>query len=855
MENIFNNINIKYNIVNNIDINQINKNINLDINKINILIYNINKFEILYENNDLYILLKISIIDNSRYIIYNNNIYIDKLNKYEIISKYLDFYHIQEKTCCYNIKNDFISLYGYYLNLVYSSNTNYFHFIFETLPYLYIFLKNNNILYDNNYKFKILINNDFNIIASLFNINIIYTEKNNYNIEKLIIPKNINTNYTFNWNKNNIFKNENIMNYDYSILLELRNFIFNKFNIKPFRKKKSYLKRNNKFRILINSNYIEKIIDDFNFNNIIPENMSFEKQVKYFSEINTLICQGGAGMTNILFMPENSNVIVIAADSEFVDCNFFNKLFIELNINFHIIKAVPIYLNDNIYENNFEYINKIGLEKHPYNSNIYLNNENIKYLIKLLKKYTHRINYNFIYSEEINNDIFDKYNFYLKDEINNNITDNVDFDKNYYKSYIFMVKNNIKNNIKLINYYNNIYIVKNNKNTIDINTIERYFKINKKLLLNKDNIHINKESSNVLLNSNKINDITNYNYDHTEIDFTNKDNLKPLINTFENYINKNSNKNSNLNSLIIEEAVFFNSFSNCHYILPHLFYDFIQHINMYYNFLLTNNNCNIILEIIPFNNFSINKFDLNNTKIENYININNIDKLINFIRDIGINNKIIIISPISKYQNFDNDSLFIKKLYYTTFIEYDNINWIPLLSRLYKNNYNNYFCDTIKSIIKKIYNNEENIHYLHHKKKFFILENPSKIILNNNYYNSDNIIKICEEYCNINNLKFVLWDKCIIERETILEQYNIINNSEIIIFSSNFFNMFNFSIDNGKILILNNKIDYERQYEELYNLSFYKFNNLFKNKYIDKIVIHYYDNNNLYNIINYFLYN
>ena len=378
--------------------------------------------------------------------------------------------------------------------------------------------------------------------------------------------------------------------------------------------------------------------------------------------------------------------------------------------------------------------------------------------------------------------------------------------------------------------------------------------INSNFLINDNNLSIIKCSKNVLLNSIKINKNTNYNYNHTEIDFTNN-NLKPSIDILENYIEINSNKINNDNSLIIENAVFFYSLSNNHYYIAHLFNDFMQHINMYYHYLSINNNCSIILEIIPFSNYSFDKIDVNNFNIDNLVNINNINKLIKFTRDIGLNNNILIISPIAKYQNFDNDSLFIKNIYYTSFIEYDNIKWIPLLSCFCKNNYNNYLCDTLNNIINKKYNSEENIHFEYHKKKFFILEKPSKIILKNNInITENNILKICQEYCDNNNLFLIIWDSNLMNRETIFEQYNIVNNCEIIIFSSNFFNMFNFSMNNGKTLILNNKIGYDGYHKILYDLSFYKYNYIFKNKNINKIVLHYYDYNNLYDIINNFLY-
>jgi capsular polysaccharide biosynthesis protein len=407
------------------------------ITKNNILIDNLNNCEILYDDANLSIILNTQIINNTRLIINNNNIYIDKLPSYNIINKYLEEYIIHEQLFDIYINNNFINLYGCYLNLINSSNSNYYHFLFDTLPYLFSFLKNNNLLYNDNYNFNILVNHDYNIIKSLFNINIKYSDTN-YNIENLIIPKNINPHFYLCWNKYNILQNKDIYYYDYNIFKELREFIFNKFNIIPHGNKNIYLKRNNDFRIFINSDYFNKIINDFNFDIVLPENMSFYEQVSYFSQVKTLVCQGGAGMANILFMPENSNVILIIADSKFINITYFKELLLKLNINLNIIYTTTLYLYDNIYENNLKFIQNFNLAKHPFNCNLYFNKKNFIDLIKLLEKYTNKINYNFNYFIEINNNIQFQYNFYLKN-MDNSISRNIDFDNILEDSYIYMI--------------------------------------------------------------------------------------------------------------------------------------------------------------------------------------------------------------------------------------------------------------------------------------------------------------------------------------------------------------------------------------------------------------------------------
>ena len=108
--------------------------------------------------------------------------------------------------------------------------------------------------------------------------------------------------------------------------------------------------------------------------------------------------------------------------------------------------------------------------------------------------------------------------------------------------------------------------------------------------------------------------------------------------------------------------------------------------------LINNSNYIIILEIIPFSNFIFNQFNNNkNISLDDHIKYNYLKMFIKFMRDIGLNNKIVTISPLSYYQNFEEDNLFIENLHTIKIEPIDNIKWIPLLSRFFKNHKNNYF--------------------------------------------------------------------------------------------------------------------------------------------------------------------
>jgi hypothetical protein len=357
-------------------------------------------------------------------------------------------------------------------------------------------------------------------------------------------------------------------------------------------------------------------------------------------------------------------------------------------------------------------------------------------------------------------------------------------------------------------------------------------------LFDIDNINI-KIYNNFLLESKKNNELTNYNYNHLTININNS---VPSVNTINNFFINNSNKNIKINNdyLIIEYGIFFNSISSFHHSVEHLIYDFMQHINIFYDILILNKDYNIILEIIPFQKYN------NNFDIYNNINVNydTLDKFINFVRKIGLKNEIKIISPLSNYQNFNNNFIFVKNLYTIEFKEFDNINYLPLISRLTKNLNNNYISTTLINIINQN-NNNKNIHYEYHKKRFFILEKPYDL----NNIDEDlyfGILNKCKLYCNKNNLKLIIYDNDFVNREDIYEKYSIASNTDIIIGFTQTFFLYNFTISNGKILILNYEENYKENNELLDNLVFYNYYQLFQNNN-NNVILNYYNNSD-YNI-------
>ena len=100
---------------------------------------------------------------------------------------------------------------------------------------------------------------------------------------------------------------------------------------------------------------------------------------------------------------------------------------------------------------------------------------------------------------------------------------------------------------------------------------------------------INKDLPNNVKSSNKIyNDVLfNKKYDssHLFTAFEDVNSLFPNTKTLNNFFDKNSNKQPDETSLLIENAVFFTSYSSWHMCIQHVFLDFLKSINFFYDLL------------------------------------------------------------------------------------------------------------------------------------------------------------------------------------------------------------------------------------------------------------------------------
>ncbi|MBU3101636.1 MULTISPECIES: glycosyltransferase family 61 protein [Clostridium] len=109
------------------------------------------------------------------------------------------------------------------------------------------------------------------------------------------------------------FKKDVLIRYDDYIMNEVAvKLLHDKLSINSNITKKLFISRRNCSLIrLTNQNEIEQIFKEYGYEVIYPEEMSFQDQLKTFSEAEFIAGASGAGFTNILFANKNAKIICI----------------------------------------------------------------------------------------------------------------------------------------------------------------------------------------------------------------------------------------------------------------------------------------------------------------------------------------------------------------------------------------------------------------------------------------------------------------------------------------------------------------------------------------------------------------
>ena len=233
------------------------------------------------------------------------------LNRHEEIKKY-------SKTIQKNTGNYFL----------FGGENNYWHFLIDFMPRLFC------LNYITNKDIQIIIAADLDKKYLEFIINYCKLIK----LDKLNFIK-INRDNLIYFFENLIFTSRPSISFDYVF--------YNKFIGNSYLKKRIrnlYVKRGNTInRRVLNENELIKFLQKYNYEIIDCVEMKIEEQIKVFSQAKNIIIPSGAAMANLLFVPDNINVVEIRSN---LDGDFSKK------INF----------NSRFYLYLFEETKKVGLK-------------------------------------------------------------------------------------------------------------------------------------------------------------------------------------------------------------------------------------------------------------------------------------------------------------------------------------------------------------------------------------------------------------------------------------------------------------------------------------------------------------
>ena len=371
-----------------------------DINNRNIRIYNFNNV-VLTGKSIFYpdILLKSKI---NNYLVLPIKEMTMSLNKKSYYEENGMLYNFIQQEYYNNIK---IDVYFFIYNI-----QNYYHFIYDTLPYLYSFFK----LRKKNKDIKLLMS--YNELLPFVNecLELLDIHKNDIIIH----------------NKNNIYNNlylGNSLTHDglsnnapRKEIFEIYNIMINNALSKSINHnlyyEKIYISRrswiNNKLSDNIGTNYttrrklmneddLVKILNNNNFTEIFGENYSMIEKIKLFYNAKFVIGAIGSTIINCLFCNKNCKIITLVSPY-FLDINY--RIIYLFNKNYILFKNTSVYCNKNeipinvrieVIDSDSEYYKNIGeiVNKHENdylvkiaNNYIGLNN-NEKYKKILLKEY------------------------------------------------------------------------------------------------------------------------------------------------------------------------------------------------------------------------------------------------------------------------------------------------------------------------------------------------------------------------------------------------------------------------------------------------------------------------------------
>ncbi len=266
------------------------------------------------------------------------------------------------------LKDDFT-----YIHLLNDHSNNYFHWLYEIMPR--ILMINDLILNDINLKkeeYTILVDDElpkqFLEILDLcidFKHNMLLVQRySRVKCKRLIYCDNLWTSLD-NTKYNSDIKKEFFVD-NYAVELVYKR--FKKFCIveKPFRK--IYFERKKtQARNLINNKELKDYLLKNDFEIIVAESLTFEEQIKLFQESKIIIGVSGAVFSNIIFMKEHTNAVILSPNTKGSNYYIFQQMADVSNVKLEHVLTVKSegedlhkasYIDINIIKNTLNNRNK-----------------------------------------------------------------------------------------------------------------------------------------------------------------------------------------------------------------------------------------------------------------------------------------------------------------------------------------------------------------------------------------------------------------------------------------------------------------------------------------------------------------
>jgi capsular polysaccharide biosynthesis protein len=284
-------------------------------------------------------------------IIHNNTALYDEINnkeKYKYGIKSSVIHKVQSTSLHLRIHKSIIHI-NEGIHLLKDHSGNYYHWLLENISRL-LMLRN----IDN--KIPLLISDElpdqFYEILSSLNLNnapiIKLIPQLTYNVEKLYYPSSLSTvhdNYATPRYDADVLISKKAINYVRSNITQIYNI---NYTTAPYRKI-FICRKKSTYRSLLNTDQIENYLISCGFEILFLEHLTFESQVKIFSQAKVIIGQSGAGLTNAIFSHIETKLLILVNDSPNSNLQIFNFIESILGIKTDYILGNS---NKNIYMRN-----------------------------------------------------------------------------------------------------------------------------------------------------------------------------------------------------------------------------------------------------------------------------------------------------------------------------------------------------------------------------------------------------------------------------------------------------------------------------------------------------------------------